>query len=71
MSPATSIDQVQTTDPSTEGPSTAWHPAELSDRKLLELHRRLVRVQRHGDAFAHLQFSPQAAQRLRLILDQA
>jgi len=42
-----------------------WHPAALSDRELLDLHRRLVKVQSLGDAFADVHLSPQMARRLR------
>jgi hypothetical protein len=42
-----------------------WHPAALGDRQLLDLQRRLVKVQSLGDAFADVGLSPQMADRLR------
>lgn len=42
-----------------------WHPAALNDDALLELHRRLVKVQGLGDAFADVRLSEQMTDRLR------
>ncbi len=41
-----------------------WHPAAISDRQLLELNDRLVKVRRLGGAFADLELSTQAKDRL-------
>lgn len=65
MSPLTSSDRAQPTSQlKVERPSD-WHPAKLSDRKLSQLRRKLVKVQRLGDAFATVGFSPQAEVRLQ------
>ena len=49
----------------TEEDARDWRPAAISDRKLLQLHQRLVKVQALGGAFADVSFSPEATDRLR------
>jgi hypothetical protein len=66
-----SIDQVLPHGRLTDEQPEAWHPAKLSDRKLLELHRRLVKVRALGGAFALIEFSPQVQSRLRELLKGA
>ncbi|MHC4994072.1 MAG: hypothetical protein ACYTGQ_03370 [Planctomycetota bacterium] len=39
----------------------------MSDRKLVELQTRLEKLKRLGDAFANVDFSPDAKDRLRRI----
>jgi len=47
----------------------AWRPAAISDRKLLQLHQQLVKVQALGGAFADVTFSPEATDRLRQVTE--
>lgn len=47
-----------------EASGDVWHPAEISDRQLLELNDRLVMVRRLGGAFADLELSDRAKDRL-------
>ena len=68
MPPATTRDQAQKAEQFTEELSAQWHPATLSDRKLLKLRQRLVMVHRLGGPFACVDFSPQARARLTNIL---
>ncbi len=68
MPSTTTRDQVQKADKFTEELTAQWHPATLSDRKLLKLRKRLVTVNRLGGAFACVDFSPQARERLTNIL---
>ncbi len=71
MSSAASTDQLQPTGPLTDERSVRWHPAAISDRKLTELHKRLEKVRRLGDAFAHVRLSPQVERRLHRLLGEA
>ena len=57
MSPQSTHDPRQADATSTDGPASDWHPARICDRKLEDLSRRLVKVQRLGGAFAHVRFS--------------
>ncbi len=68
MPPATIRDQDHKAERFTDEPSAQWHPTTLSDRKLIELRQRLVKVHRLGGPFAYVDFSPQAQKRLKIIL---
>jgi hypothetical protein len=48
-------------------PLEEWAPTRMSDRKLVELQTRLEKLKRLGDAFANVDFSPDAKDRLRRI----
>jgi len=50
--------------PLTDEQAEDWHPARISDRKLLELAGRLETVRRLGGAFAEVALSDQAKDRL-------
>ena len=67
MSPIASAYRVQRSSPLTDESARDWRPAAISDRKLLKLHRQLVKVQALGDAFADVSFSPEMTDRLRQI----
>ncbi len=71
MSLATSFDQVQSAQKLTDEQAARWHPATISDRKLLELQKRLVMVRRYGGAFADIALSPDAQRRLDALLNEA
>ena len=65
MSSVASKDQAQSIGRVREDSADHWHPAKISDRKLLDLYYKLVKVKRNSDAFADVEFSPQALARLR------
>ena len=67
MSHETVCDSVRPAGAIRDGCPSGWHPAELSERELRELQRRLVKVQTLGDAFAKVDFSPQALHRLHMM----
>lgn len=64
QSPQYSEDRANQCDLLTDERYTDWHPARISDRKLLELAERLESVRSLGDAFAELALSDDAAQRV-------
>ena len=51
----------------TDERSEDWHPARISDRKLIELASRLDKVRRAGSAFADIDLSLEARERLKRI----
>lgn len=65
MSPRTQLDQGQPVLVRMEAAEPEWHPAAISDRQLLEFNDRLAKVRRLGDAFADLELSAQATDRLQ------
>ena len=62
--PMASAHPVQSDSRIKDDPAARWHPAKISDRKLIELRQRLVKVQRLGGPFALIELSDMARQRL-------
>ncbi len=65
--PMASIHPVQSDNRPREGSVARWHPAEISDRELIELRSRLEMVQRLGGPFAMIDFSDDARRRLKTL----
>ena len=61
----------QRPDPGMEAESARWHPAQLGDADLLDLHHRLDRLRRLDDAFADVTFSAEAKDRLGRLLSRS
>ncbi len=69
MSPETTLNRAQSLRAVRDDGCRDWHPAALSDEALLELGRRLVKVQSLGGAFADVGLSPQMKDRLDDLTD--